>query len=66
MLYYNHRKGREKEREVVNMITKKFNYKGQMINYFNKVKNNPNIGACYGYYSCEYKSYVVEYYYKDR
>ena len=29
------------------MITKKFDYKGQMINYFNKVKKNPNISACY-------------------
>ena len=27
------------------MITKKFDYKGQMINYFNKVKKNPNISV---------------------
>lgn len=25
------------------MIVKTFQYKGQMINYFNKAKNNPNI-----------------------
>jgi uncharacterized pyridoxamine 5'-phosphate oxidase family protein len=26
--------------------TKTFQFKGQMINYYNKVKNNPNIAFC--------------------
>lgn len=47
------------------MITKKFEYKGQMINYFNKVKKNPNISLCYCYFSCEHRGYVVEYCYKS-
>lgn len=48
------------------MITKKFNYKGQMINYFNKVEKNPNISLCCCGFSCTYGCYVVEYCYKER
>ncbi len=48
------------------MITKKFDYKGQMINYFNKVRKNPNISACYCSFSCAHGCYVVEYCYKER
>ena len=36
------------------MITKKFDYKGQMINYFNKVRKNPNISACYCSFLCSW------------
>jgi hypothetical protein len=45
--YYNYNKREEhKEREVYTMITKTFEHKGQMINYFNKVRKNPNISFC--------------------
>ena len=34
------------EREVVNMKKKTFDYKGQMVNYYNKVKANPKVKFC--------------------
>ena len=34
------------EREVVSMKEKTFDYKGQMINYYNKVKANPKVTWC--------------------
>lgn len=48
------------------MITKTFNYKGQMINYYNKVRKNPNIDFCHCGFSCSYNAYVVEYSYKSK
>lgn len=48
------------------MITKTFDYKGQMINYYNKVRKNPNISSCYCYLSASLGCYVVEYAYKNR
>lgn len=54
------------EREAISMIIKKFNYKGQMINYYNKVRQNPNVSLCYCCFSCAYSCYIVEYCYKDR
>lgn len=49
------------------MITKKFNYKGQMINYYNKVRNNPGIDFCtcgWFYDNDGHGSYTVKYSYK--
>lgn len=48
------------------MITKKFEHKGQMINYYNKVIKNPNISFCCCSFSCLHECYVIEYTYKDR
>lgn len=48
------------------MITKTFEHKGQMINYFNKVKRNPNVGFCYCGYIYDdngHGAYRVEYKY---
>lgn len=43
---------------------KTFNYKGQMINYYNKARKNSNIDFIIGYYSAYKNTYVVEYRYK--
>ncbi len=45
------------------MITKTFQYKGQAINYYNKVRNNPHCESCYLSFSCERGCWVVEYWY---
>lgn len=45
------------------MITKTFEYKGQMINYYNKVANNANISFCYMSYE-QGVGYIVRYMYK--
>lgn len=60
MCYNNNRK---REREVTQMITKKFEHKGQMINYYNKAKYNANLKmVVMGYFVGE--GYCVKYYYK--
>ena len=49
------------------MITKTFQYKGQMIKYYNKVRKNPNIDFCLCglfYDVVEYGAYTVKYRYK--
>jgi len=38
MWYHNHRR-----KEVDSMTTKRFQYKGQQVNYYNKIKQNTNI-----------------------
>lgn len=43
---------------------KKFEYKGQMINYFNKVCANPKVEKCYCGYFHEEQSYMVKWTYK--
>ncbi len=48
------------------MITKKFEYKGQMINYYNKMRNNSNIDFWYRGFSCEEGCYVIAYCYKNK
>lgn len=61
--YYNYRRREQhtQSKEDKKMTIKKhFQYKGQMINYFNKVKANPNIEFCVMYlgeggYTVEYK-----------
>lgn len=45
------------------MIKKEFQYKGQMINYYNKVKANDKIKMVVRYLDAT-KGYVVEYCYK--
>lgn len=47
------------------MITKTFQYKGQMKSYFNKVANNPNIQTVYCYW-CAETGYTVKYAYKKK
>ena len=44
------------------MYTKTFKYKGQMINYFNKLKNKPNVTCFMGYF-CDCGGYAVHYWY---
>lgn len=45
------------------VYTKTFEFKGQMINYYNKVKNNPKIAfACCGFFVKT--GYTVQYWYK--
>lgn len=46
------------------MITKTFQHKGQMINYYNKVKNNLKIEAVWCGYFAEFKSYAIQYVYR--
>ena len=46
-----------------NGYKKFFQYKGQMINYFNKVKNNPNVDFVYCGFSSE-EGYYLFYTYK--
>ena len=44
------------------MYTKTFRYKGQMINYFNKLKKNPNV-TCFAGFFCDCGSYAIHYWY---
>lgn len=44
------------------MKKKHFEYKGQMINYYNKVKNNPKVKMCCCYFGAD-ESYTVEWCY---
>lgn len=46
------------------MMTKTFQHKGQMINYFNKMKNNANIDFCMTCFDCELGAYAIHYTYK--
>jgi hypothetical protein len=46
------------------MITKTFDSKGQMVNYYNKVRKNPRVNFCCCYLSATHGAYVVEYEYK--
>lgn len=46
------------------MIKKTFEYKGQMINYFNKIKNNPNIDKIWCGWFTATKAYTIYYTYK--
>lgn len=60
MCYNNNRKRKGK---VIKMITKTFEHKGQMINYYNKAKNNTNLKmVVMGYFAGE--GYCVKYCYK--
>ena len=43
---------------------KVFRYKGQYINYYNKVANNPKIKSVYGMWSVADKMWVITYQYK--
>ena len=43
------------------MITKTFDYKGQMINYLNKAKKNKNIGFCFAAFDCKEKKWTLRY-----
>lgn len=61
MLYYNQKR---KEREVNNMKTKAFDYKGQMINYFNKMKNNPKLTFLMSCMSAETGKWTIYYSYE--
>ena len=47
------------------MITKTFEHKGQMINYYNKAKNNPAIDFIIAGYLTGV-GYVVQYIYKNK
>lgn len=46
------------------MITKTFEYKGQMINYLNKVKANKNIAFCYTCFDCQLRAWTLRYKFK--
>ena len=60
MCYNNNRK---REREVTQMKTKTFEHKGQMINYYNKMKENKKIKNIYfGYFVGE--GYAIKYEYR--
>ena len=43
---------------------KKFEHKGQMINYYNKMKVNPNI-SCFAGWWCDISGYAIKYFYKN-
>ena len=45
------------------MIKKEFQYKGQQINYYNKLKNNNNIDFAFSYYDAQTGCYVIKYSY---
>lgn len=47
------------------MHSKSFQYKGQMINYYNKVSQNPKVKACYCGYFPTLGGYTVVWWYKD-
>ena len=42
----------------------KFQYKGQAINYFNKVQNNAKIAFCTMSFDCAVNAYIIRYRYK--
>ena len=46
------------------LYTKTFEHKGQMVNYYNKVRVNENIGFCCCGLSAQYGKYYVSYEYK--
>ena len=59
MCYNNNRKRKGK---VIKMITKTFEHKGQMINYYNKMKTNKKIkNIFFGYFVGE--GYAIKYNY---
>lgn len=43
------------------MMTKTFNYKGQMINYLNKIKTNRNIVSCITCFDCQLGAWTLRY-----
>lgn len=43
------------------MITKTFDYKGQMINYLNKTKKNKNITFCFAAFDCQLRKWTLRY-----
>ena len=43
---------------------KTFDYKGQMINYYNKIKSNPKIDFAIGCFSAETCAWTIYYNYK--
>ena len=55
-----------KEREVASMKRRKvvFEYRGQMVNYYNKVLKNKKIGFATCGYDVEEGAYTVEYEFK--
>jgi len=46
------------------LYTKHFDHKGQMINYFNKVKDNPQIASVWCYFGVG-EGYTLHYIYKE-
>lgn len=57
---------RHTRKEVKTMKTKTFDYKGQMINYYNKVRQNKAIDFCVCGLSAEHGYYVSYTYAKKR
>lgn len=52
-------------RKNTNKVYKKvFRYKGQYVNYLNKVMDNPKIKSVYGMWSVADKMWVITYQYK--
>ena len=45
-------------------IIKKFQYKGQQVNYFNKVVKNSKIECAFAYFDAKLGCHVVQYTYK--
>lgn len=45
--------------------TKNFQYKGQMINYYNKIKNNPDIESVFCFWDAKI-GYAITYIYKKK
>ena len=45
-------------------ITKTFEYKGQMINYLKKIKQNRNIISCFACFDCQLRAWTLRYEFK--
>lgn len=61
MIYYS----QKETREVNDMtITKTFEYKGQMINYLKKIKQNRNIISCFACFDCQLRAWTLRYEFK--
>ena len=61
-----HNQQSNRVREVETMKTKTFTYKGQMINYYNKVRQNKAIDFCVCGLSAEHGYYVSYTYAKNK
>ena len=50
---------------MIKLYTKTFTYKGQMVNYYNKVRKNPKVNMCWcGLFTDT--GYTVQWTYKQR
>lgn len=49
---------------MTKIYTKVFNHKGQFINYYNKVSNNPAIAEVFSGWDCKTAQWIIRYSYK--